>query len=458
MDRRLEDILLGVSMCAEIDKGDINDSVRIILESVMEGLNIKRAGIWLLVDNGKGISCKLVIDTYHDTEIEELVLYRENFPKYFKALDSERAIKANDAKTHEATSEFAESYLKPNGIASMLDVPIRHSGEMVGIICCEHIGEMRQWTNDESSFAAVLADIYSRAISASEKRQYQQQLENLNQELEEKVQLRTQELENKVAELKLTQNSLVESEKMSALGSLVAGVAHEVNTPLGIAITATSLFSEHLNTFHQKYTNNKISRNVMESFFSSAFEVNKITDHNIHRAAELIANFKLIAVDQSSFDLMEINLNDYFYSILANLSPFSKKKNVQFTVECAKEIKITTFPGAIAQIITNLVVNACTHAFDVSNNNTFIIKVDELHESGQLLMSIKDNGFGMKEEERIKAIEPFYTSKRGKGGSGLGLSIVYNLVQQQLKGFFELHSTLGQGTEVIITLPKILSD
>jgi len=357
MDRRLEDILLGVSMCKEIDDGEINDSVRVILESVMEGLNIKRAGIWLLVDNGKGISCKLVIDNYHDTEIEELVLCRDNFPKYFKALDSERTIIANNAKTHEATSEFAENYLEPNGIASMLDVPIRHSGEMVGIICCEHIGEMRKWTNDESSFAAVLADIYSRAISAAEKRQYQHQLENLNQELEKKVKIRTQELENKVVELKLTQDNLVESEKMSALGNLVAGVAHEVNTPLGIAITATSLFSEHLNTFYQKYTNNKISRTVMESFFSSAFEVNKITDHNIHRAAELIANFKLIAVDQSSFDLMEINLNDYFHSILANLSPFSKKKNVQFTVDCATDLRIKTFPGAIAQIVTNLVIN-----------------------------------------------------------------------------------------------------
>ena len=233
MKETLELILLRVSQSADIDKGELDVASRLIINSVCEGLQITRAGIWLYDEMQTLVQCTLLIDKGNDLDHESLVLTRKDFPHYFEALDSERTIAAHDALTDVATFEFAEVYLTPLGISSMLDVPIRHRGKMIGIICCEHQGKAREWHADEVVFAASLADLYGRAVSANERADYEQRLIEANQTLEQKVIDRT-------AELEAAQEKLVESEKMAALGNLVAGIAHEVNTPLGIALTSVS--------------------------------------------------------------------------------------------------------------------------------------------------------------------------------------------------------------------------
>ena len=156
MKENLELILLRVSQSPDIDKGELDVASRLIINSVCEGLEITRAGIWLYDENQTLVQCTLLIDKGNDLDNESLVLTRRDFPHYFEALDSGRTIAAHDAITDVATFEFAEVYLTPLGISSMLDVPIRHRGKMIGIICCEHQGKARQWLDDEMVFAASL--------------------------------------------------------------------------------------------------------------------------------------------------------------------------------------------------------------------------------------------------------------------------------------------------------------
>ena len=176
MKEALELILLRVSQSPDIDKGELDVASRLIINSVCEGLEITRAGIWLYDENQTLVQCTLLIDRGNDLDHESLVLTRRDFPHYFEALDSGRTIAAHDALTDVATFEFSEVYLSPLGISSMLDVPIRHRGKMIGIICCEHQGKAREWLADEMVFAASLADLYGRAVSAKERADYEVQL------------------------------------------------------------------------------------------------------------------------------------------------------------------------------------------------------------------------------------------------------------------------------------------
>ena len=307
----LELILLRVSQSTDIDQGELALASRLIIDSVCEGLKISRAGIWLYDNTQSKINCKLLIDKGNDLDSESLALSRDDFPNYFKALNKERSIAANDARTDPATAEFADVYLSPLNIASMLDVPIRHRGKMIGIICCEHQGKPRQWHADEIVFAGSLADLYGRAVSANERADYQAQLLEANQTLENKVKARTAELEATLLTLEQAQEKLVESEKMAALGKLVAGVAHEVNTPLGVSVTAVTHCEHRLKKLNQSFTDGSISRKHLQTFIDNTFEAYQLLSSNLERAATLIQNFKKTAVDQSSFELVKCQLNNY---------------------------------------------------------------------------------------------------------------------------------------------------
>ena len=447
MKETLELILLRVSQSADIDKGELDVASRLIINSVCEGLQITRAGIWLYDEMQTLVQCTLLIDKGNDLDHESLVLTRKDFPHYFEALDSERTIAAHDALTDVATFEFAEVYLTPLGISSMLDVPIRHRGKMIGIICCEHQGKAREWHADEVVFAASLADLYGRAVSANERADYEQRLIEANQTLEQKVIDRT-------AELEAAQEKLVESEKMAALGNLVAGIAHEVNTPLGIALTSVSNCKEELKGIYRDFENDELTEQGFKDFEAICSEGLNLAETSLMRAANLVQDFKRTSADQTSLEIEEIALDEYIPRVCNPLKPMLRKEQVELSIDVTPNLVITTCPGIIAQLLTNLISNAQRHAFGPSvNNDVNRVSVSCSKNAKGIVINVQDNGKGIPEALHKKVFEPFYTTARDKGGTGLGLNILYNLVRQKFNGEIDLTSTPGEGTTVTVCIP-----
>ncbi len=275
-----------------------------------------------------------------------------------------------------------------------------------------------------------------------EKARYQRDLETANKEL--KVSLET---------LEQARDQLVQSEKMAALGELVAGVAHEINTPVGVGVTAASFLDAKTKEFSTLYESGELKRSELESYLKTVQEVSNSILINMARAAELISSFKQVAVDQSSEKQRRFNLREYLDEILISLRPRYKKTSHIINVSCAPEIEIVSYPGAFSQILNNLIMNSLIHGFrDMERGK---IDIDIVRDKEMLRFVYRDNGVGMDKAGIEKAFDPFFTTMRGKGGTGLGMSIVFNLVTQTLKGTVVLDSNLGNGVTVTMTFPEL---
>ncbi|RUO71973.1 sensor histidine kinase [Idiomarina ramblicola] len=453
MNDALENILLDVSKSTDIDGGDLEKASGLILTSALKGLDISRVSIWLLQPDKKSMTAaKLIDEKSPDADVP--ILRKSELPEYFRALETERTIIANDARTHPATVELNNGYLQETGVYGLLDVPLRHKGEMIGVMCCESRKPSRRWSSDEVAFVGMLADIYGRAVSAAERETFENLLMRQNEQLESMVEERTQSLTKALDNFKQAQERLIETEKMAALGKLVAGVAHEVNTPLGISVTAVTHCEHRLKKLDQGFSDGSISRKQLHTFISNTFEAYQLLSSNLERAATLIQNFKKTAVDQSSFELVKCELNSYLHALILSLNPMVKKKKVTIDIDCDDRIVLSTYQGALAQIVTNLVSNTNDHAFAEADENHQIRILTKQEDNG-VRFYFRDNGKGMDSETMKNIFEPFFTTSRQKGGSGLGLSIVYNLVTRKLKGEISVQSTPGEGTEFSFLLPDL---
>lgn len=258
-------------------------------------------------------------------------------------------------------------------------------------------------------------------------------------------------LRNTLKELKLMQNELVQSEKMASLGGLVAGVAHEINTPVGIGVTASTHLEETVKTLRKSLADGTLKKSLLESSLESIEQASKIIFSNLRRAAELIGSFKQVAVDQSSEERRIFFISEYLDEIILSLMPQIKKTKHHIEIDCDAKIQINSFPGAISQIITNLVTNSLIHAFGDDEEGTIRIGAEE--NGGQVVIRYSDDGKGMEEKNRKRIFDPFFTTKRGSGGSGLGMHILFNLVTQTLGGTVVCESAPGEGASFKITFP-----
>ena len=280
----------------------------------------------------------------------------------------------------------------------------------------------------------------------------------LNQLRQKDKQLKTtqKKLQDNLIQLQQMQQQMLEREKMVALGSLVAGVAHEVNTPLGVSITSTSMICESNKKLRQSFDNSELSEEELLEFLDNSDETINILQQNLDRAAKLIRSFKMISVDQNIDDLRPIKVKQYIQDIAIPFHNQLKKFPVAINIDCSDELIIELYPGPFAQIITNLLQNAIIHAFEAGKKGLVEFKLTP-QDSG-LLISVTDNGKGMSHDIQQHAFEPFVTTKRNQGGSGLGLNIVYNIVTQSFAGNIELESELGCGTRFIIFLKLPLKE
>lgn len=281
----------------------------------------------------------------------------------------------------------------------------------------------------------------------------------LNELLEGKVVERTRSLSdanNQLGkaydDLKQAQQTLIESEKMASLGSLVAGVAHEINTPIGISVTASSYLQERVADFKLHIDSKQLSRSYLNEFTVNLDESMQLLQSNLRRASELIASFKQVAVDQSSEARYNFSLADNLHQVVVSLGHKLKKAQCEVDIQCDPKLSIFSFPGSFTQIYSNLILNSINHGFDNWDKPKKItIKVEQ--EGEELLINYSDNGRGIPPEILPRIFDPFVTSKRGQGGSGLGTHIIYNLVVQLLKGRISCASEPGNGAQFHIRLP-----
>ncbi len=278
-----------------------------------------------------------------------------------------------------------------------------------------------------------------------------QTLEGMNQELEERVRDRTVELQDYVENLKEAQEHLIQSERMAALGGLVAGVAHEINTPVGIGFTASSYLRSTTQKFQGKVKEGGLSVEDLDTYLESVNSSTNLIINNLDRAGALVKSFKSVAVDQTSQEKRTFNLKDYIDEILLSLHPKLKRTKHTVEVQCPDNIKLDNFPGVLSQILTNLVDNSLIYGFEGIESGEITIAASM--DNDMVSLSYSDNGVGMKKKTVKQLYEPFFTTKRNQGGSGLGMHIVFNLVTHRLKGTIECDSAKGKGTRFDITFP-----
>ena len=259
-------------------------------------------------------------------------------------------------------------------------------------------------------------------------------------------------LHNSIDKLELAQERLVESEKMASLGSLVSGVAHEINTPLGVGLSGVSQIDHEIKKLESNYNEQSLTEEALLESVNTVKQLTKTIRDRLNNAVTLVKSFKNISIDQHFEDIRDFNLRSYTEDLFLSLQGPLKSKNVVFYNHINANINLTSFPGIYSQIFSNLVLNSVKHGFQEDTKNT--IRISAVMKK-KLIINYEDNGVGITDEIEKKIFDPFFTTKRGQGGSGLGLNIVYNLVVQKLNGSLKINRIsphgLGFSIEIDVT-------
>ncbi|WP_434517031.1 sensor histidine kinase [Dechloromonas sp. ARDL1] len=251
----------------------------------------------------------------------------------------------------------------------------------------------------------------------------------------------------------MAMSQLVQAEKLASLGTLVAGVAHELNTPLGNVRTVASTMQGRVADFARAVAENSLRRSMLDDFLASSLEASELIDRNAQRASDLIADFKQVAVDQTSTRRRQFDLSQVVHEIYATMRPRLKHSPHRLLLDIPPDIGMDSFPGPLEQVLLNFFNNSLMHAFEDDHSGTISIKA---RQSGMRVdIEYADNGCGMNAETVARAFDPFFTTRLGNGGSGLGLYIVFNLVTAVLGGEIRMESEPGRGTTFHLRLPLV---
>ncbi len=347
--------------------------------------------------------------------------------------------------------EFAtDAYILENHPRSILCAPLIHRNKTSGIVYLENNLTTGAFTTERVEILSLLCS--QAAISLENAGMYQQQ-QAYAQTLEEKVAERTAELNQSLDTIKKTRDQLVQSEKMAALGSLVAGVAHEVNTPIGVAVSAASHLEDMTSAFVSKMASNQVKRADLNQYTKTAATASTLILKNLTNAVKIVQGFKQVAVDQTSGERREFRLKAYIEDVLLSLQPKLKKTRHSIWVDCPDDLLLNSYPGAFSQIISNLVMNSLIHGFEGIETGEIIFEVRQ--ENTHILFIYRDTGKGMTHQTLARIFDPFFTTKRSQGGSGLGMHIVHNLVTQTLGGSITCESRPGLGITLTIQIPMM---
>lgn len=284
-----------------------------------------------------------------------------------------------------------------------------------------------------------------------------EEMRNLNHKLNDsqhELIRKKKDLTKSISDLKLTQTKLVESEKMASLGRLVAGFAHEINTPIGIALTASSCILESSQYIEQMLMKDEVEEDDLTSTLETIRDASRLVLSNLNRSADLVGSFKRTSIDQSFEDFSSYCLNDTILDVLTNMQIKINDSSIDAVFDSHEKIYQYGIPGDIAQVISNLFENSLLHGFENGNLKGEIV-ISLQRKKDEIIIHYSDTGRGMSSEIVDRIFEPFYTTMRARGGTGLGMYICHNIVTSRLKGTIKCNSTQGKGTKFLITFPNI---
>lgn len=345
---------------------------------------------------------------------------------------------------------------------SLLCMPLLNQGHISGVLYLENRLSEDVFHPDRIEVLKLLSS--QMAISLDNARLYdklrteiiertkiEHELANHRDHLEELVEQRTVELTTTLEHLKNTQQHLVEAEKMAALGSLVAGIAHEINTPIGIGVTAASTLTEETQQLLLAVETEQLRRSTLTAYLQTAQTSSRLIHNNLQRAANLIQSFKQIAVDRTTHEQRTFAVSEYIRETLHSLEPQLNRTNHIVQILGDEQLTIRSFPGDFSQIITNLVMNSLMHGFEDDEVGYISFTIEQ--DIGGVVIRYSDSGKGIPAENLKRIFDPFFTTARHQGGTGLGMHIVYNLITQKLGGTIRCESEVGHGVTFIIGLP-----
>jgi two-component system NtrC family sensor kinase len=338
-------------------------------------------------------------------------------------------------------------------INGYVGTPLHDSkGCVVGLV----VGLFERPIQDPEMVSDIFQFFAGRISAELERNNMVEELESLNAHLENTVEARTKELQEALNSLEATQKQMLEQEKQASLGRLVAGVAHEINTPLSVAILANSTLENIVESLSSSLNSEGLTKGKLKHYCEEMVEASSLIKYNLSRSAELVVNFKLISSEQTNDEITTINLNQWMPALITSLSPLARKNAIKLDVQISPDsYEISTYPAKLYQVINNIVTNAIHHAFynfESEQQNSCTLKYC-YGENDTVRICIRDNGSGIDASTLERIYEPFFTTRRDNGGTGLGMSIVYNLINGPLKGNVSIKSVEGSGTEVTLELP-----
>jgi len=282
-----------------------------------------------------------------------------------------------------------------------------------------------------------------------------------NERLNRTVAMRTKQitetnhkLKQSLNQLKETQEQLINREYMASLSSIVAGISHEINTPLGVCITGASMLNDMIKEIRVTFDNQKMSKEAMVQYLDTGQEASDMILDNLNKVNSLVLKFKDLALDEKSEKRRYFHLSAYVKDICSSLINQGHKKYIKCHIAIPEDLELDSYPGLYYQLFSHLVTNSLTHGFSPETPGN--IWIEAVPEGEQLTITYRDDGRGLKDEEKQRLFEPFFTTKLGKGGSGLGMNIVYNIVNQSLHGRIEVGTPDTEGTEFLIQVPLYL--
>ncbi|WP_028452536.1 ATP-binding protein [Chitinilyticum aquatile] len=452
-------LLVELSNHPAIDAGRLDEAFAEICRQACLIMGVERAQVFLLDDAQQRLQSACLFVAAAGGLQPGPAWTTAEWPQLSEWLAEADSIIAHDCAHHPLTWGLTGAYLQPLAISSLLAFPLRVSGRVAGLFWLEHSGEQRNWTPDELVYASQLADMSARALASNERKQFQHEIHQLNvrlmevnEALEARVQERTRALEFANEELRHAMHKLVQSEKLASLGSLVAGIAHELNTPLGGSLTVATTLMDEARAFEDAMHEGRMKRAEAERFVALCRDGTTIMQRNIERAAGLIARFRQVAVDTASEQRQHFALRQVVGDVLATFTGALQRAGHTLDCHIAGELEFDSYPGALEQALMQMLSNSLQHGLAGRQGGVIRVRARPLDGSYAELV-YEDNGCGIPAQLQKRVFDPFFTTRMGQGGSGLGLYLVYNLLTGPLGGELRLESEPDQFTRFVMTLP-----